>query len=233
MIGRRCLCLFALTAGLLGAQDVSLLNDREWKSEDGKGLQATLVKVGEDSITLKRKPDNREFTLPIERLSLTDRGLLLKCRADFDKLIDAADGNPTGEGNHFVGFQNPAEEVWELAYRFGYHERLWEEVTRAQWIFVGGRRVIRVTPERFERISDVEYYIHGKHVSLKVRLDQLDEKLSLSSDRLIRSTSYGKKTVAQQGVDFSPELARENLISLRLQKVGVVERLVMDVSLRR
>ena len=39
-----------------------------------------------------------------------------------------------------------------------------------------------------------------------------------------------KTTVAERGVEYTPSLSKENLTSLRTEKVGVAERLVMTIE---
>ncbi len=224
-----------LSMGALSAQDTSLLKTREWTSNNGKALNASLVSVKGDSITLKRKSDSREFSLPLARLSDEDQTLLHNCRRDLESMAEGAGANQPGASSFFTGFSNPGEDMWELASRFGVARKLWERATQSAWFGVprGGHRVIRLTPQRFERISDVEYFIHGEYVSLKIRLEQLDEKLNLTGDRLVRITANEKKTIAQEDVVFLPQISRENLVSLSEEKVGVVDRLVMTISLGR
>lgn len=227
-----------LSIGWLYGQDLSLLKSREWKSSNGKVLKAELMKVKDDSITLKRKSDNRDFTLPLSRLHDDDQTLVHNTRRELEDLVHSNSSRP-GSSTLFSGFTNPGEDVWELAHRFGLARKLWERATQSQWFggIRGAQRVIRLTPQRFERISDVEYFVHGEHVSLKVRLEQLDEKLSLSGDRLMRSyekySERAKEPIAQKGSVFLPEITRDNLVSLQVEKVGVVERLVMTISLSR
>jgi hypothetical protein len=132
----RCAAILTLwLSGLLGAQDTSLLDDREWKSTDGQPLQAELVRVEGDWITLKRKQDNRNFKLSINRLDVEDRALLEKCARDLDGLVKSANSGQVGTHSFFVGFANPDEAVWELARRFGRADELWQQATRGNWFY--------------------------------------------------------------------------------------------------
>ena len=65
---RYSLWIFAFTALLPVHAEVA----REWVSNDGKKLQATLVRTGEGNVLL-RLENNREVSVPLERLSGKDR----------------------------------------------------------------------------------------------------------------------------------------------------------------
>ena len=221
---------------LVGAQDTSLLDDREWKSSDGQPLQAELVQVEGDWITLKRKKDNRSFKLSVNRLSVEDRALLEKCVEGFNEITKPAEGNPGVAGTFFSGFANPGEDFWELARRFGRADDLWAQATRRNWFYSvhNAQRIIRIKTQRIERISDVEYFVHGRYVSLKVRLDSPGDQFSFHGQRLMRTDTFGRKSVvAEKDADFIPKLGRENLLSFGMEKIGVTEKMVMTVSLRR
>lgn len=51
---------------------------RTWTSADGETLQATFLSKADDKVTLKRESDGREFTLPLERLSDSDKAYVEK-----------------------------------------------------------------------------------------------------------------------------------------------------------
>lgn len=46
---------------------------REFTSSDGRKLRADIVRASDTEVTLKRDPDGKEFTIPLERLSEADQ----------------------------------------------------------------------------------------------------------------------------------------------------------------
>ncbi|MEM1294626.1 MAG: hypothetical protein AAGH89_04630, partial [Verrucomicrobiota bacterium] len=46
---------------------------REWTSADGRKLEALLISVAADSVTVKRKLDLKELTIPLSSLSEADQ----------------------------------------------------------------------------------------------------------------------------------------------------------------
>ena len=49
---------------------------REFTSSDGRKLRADIVRASDTEVTLKRDPDGKEFTIPLERLSEADQGVV-------------------------------------------------------------------------------------------------------------------------------------------------------------
>jgi hypothetical protein len=182
-------------------------------------------------VTLKRQQDRRDFSMTLERLSSDDQRFIDEIRTEIKQIIDDSNG---GESSikRFVGFTDPSEETWEVARRLGTERDLWACPTQALWFYTGSRsldRVVRVKTQRIERVSDSEYFVHGEWISLRLRSST--GKLSLGGDRLM-ATLYddSKITVAEKGVEYSPRMAKENLISIKTEKVGVTERLVITID---
>lgn len=221
-----------LTAGIASGLGEELLKYRKWSSTDGNELKAMLVLCKGAEITLKRQKDRRDFTMPLDRLSADDRRFIDEIRTEVKEMIDQAD-DPNRSGTQFVGFTDPSETTWEVARRLDMERDLWNRPTQALWYYLGRDsmdRLIRIDPKKIERISDAEYFVHGEWISLKIRSSY--GKLGISGDRLILTHEDDKYTVTERGVEYAPRLSKENLISLKTEKVGVAERLVMTIEFR-
>lgn len=162
--------LWVCGALLAHGQNFDLLNEREWKSSDGRALQAELPKVEGHEVTFKRSSDSREFSVPVGQLSDIDRDLLVEAKADIAKMAREAD-EAAFTGLQFKGFPDPGEKVWELARRLGEERTLWNAATQARWgSWTRSDRLVRVTPRSFKRITATEYLVVGEWIALKVRL---------------------------------------------------------------
>lgn len=70
------LLAFLICASLKAQSPTTLLGPRNFTDEHGRSLSARIIAIDEQSITVRRSPDNTEFTLQIEKLSLLDQAWL-------------------------------------------------------------------------------------------------------------------------------------------------------------
>ena len=228
----RSLSALILMAGIASGLGEELLKYRKWSSSDGKELNAMVVLCKGSEITLKRQKDRRDFTMPLDRLSADDQRFLDEIRTEVKELLGGAN-SPIGTRARFAGFSDPSETTWEVARRLGMERDLWNLPTQGLCHYSGSSgmdRLVRLNPKRIERVSDSEYFVHGEWISLKVRTAY--GKLTISGDRLLQTFDDEKRTLVEKGVEFMPKLSKEGLISLKTQKVGVAERLVMTIEYR-
>lgn len=211
-------------------QNFELLEEREWKSSDGRALRAELLELKGHDVRFKRGGDSREFSVPVGNLSDADRNTLAEAKADIVKMVRQADESAFS-GLQFRGLPNPGEKVWELARRLGEERTLWNAATQARWgSWTRSDRLVRITPRSFKRISANECLIVGEWIALKVRCDS-SSKFNIIGERLVSVSEDEKTVIAERGSEYLPKVGQDGLVSLTQEKIGVSEMLVMTLEL--
>lgn len=82
------------------------LHARTWTSTDGKKLQADFVSADETSVTIKRKKDGREFTLPLSKLSAKDQAFVKKKREEASNAPAPREAPESDHGKYKDLFKN-------------------------------------------------------------------------------------------------------------------------------
>lgn len=206
------------------------MEEREWKSSDGRALRAELLELKGHDVRFKRSGDSREFSVPIGKLSDADRNLLADAKGEIVKMVRQADESAR-MGLQFRGLPNPGEKVWELARRLGEERTLWNAATQARWgSWTRSDRLVRITPKAFKRITATECLIVGEWIALKVRCES-SSKLNIVGERLLAVSSDEKVMVAERGSEYLPKVSQDGLVSLTQEKIGVSEMLVMTLDL--
>lgn len=222
--------LWVCTSLVAFGQNFDLLEEREWKSSDGRALRAELLEIKGHDVRFKRSGDSREFSVPIGKLSDADRNLLAEAKGEIVKMVREADESAR-TGLQFRGLPNPGEKVWELARRLGEERTLWNAATQAAWgSWTRSDRLVRINPKSFKRITATECLIVGEWIALKVRCES-SSKLNIVGERLMAVSSDEKVMIAERGSEYLPKVSQDGLVSLTQEKIGVSEMLVMTLDL--
>ena len=216
--------------------DYDYLKPRTWESIDGKKLDATLVKLSKDKITLKRKKDNKVFSLPLDRLSKGDNEQLKETLDGLLGIQKSAIDRTSYSRPIFVGFAEFDEKMWELSNRFGVSRDTWNVITQSSDSWWGSDRtrgndrILKVVPQRFKRISETIYLINGEHITLIIMVKS-GEKLNISGEKLVVvMPDKDKVVIAQRNIPYTPRLHKSGLIGCETEGVGVRERLVITIQ---
>ncbi|MBT8038192.1 MAG: hypothetical protein KJO21_11665 [Verrucomicrobiae bacterium] len=233
------ICLI-LTCAMVASQvtaraalNYDYLSPRIWESSDGKKLTATLVKLSGGKITLKRKKDNKVFSLPLEKFSEEEKNHLKDAMAEFKgtlkpTYVRSSYYRSSYYWSRLAGFTDPSEKMWELAHRFGIVRDVWNVVTQSGWST--SERVIKLTPKSFKRVSDTSYLIRGQYIHLKIQVRQ-GEKLNISGEKLVFiKTDKEKVVLAKRGIPYMPQLYKSGLINCESEKDGLRQQLVITVD---
>lgn len=190
-------------------------------------MKAELVRLDGSNVSLKREKDGRVFPLPLEKLSKEDQDLI----ASEGEKIDQMAVKAVDRQRYFVGLPDTDESVWNLAARLDKHRVLWEAISQASWQSSdAGTRLLKITPKRMVREEEGQYLIEGEHVTLRL-VAESGYKINVSGEKLILINETNvKKTLAENGKQFSPTARKEDLVECRFEKIGTREGLVMTLT---
>lgn len=142
---------------LIGLSSLSALAEfREWTSSDGRTLLAEFVQFQDDQVTIKRRVDGREFSLPLTTLSETDQAWVREQGAALQKQaeLEAAKADASNPFARLVTGNWERHEGDGLKYRFYGDPKLRDESsgdspkTYPLVIYLHGKNGDVMTPEK-------------------------------------------------------------------------------------
>lgn len=228
------------------AGDVMGLTDyRDWTSNDGKKLNAKLIKIGPNSYSLKSKRDGRTYDIPIEKISSGDLEMVKTANKLLDDIAKKA-VTPSGE---FGTLGDCSEKFWRLVVALG-------RVPQFAQIVCGECRTssgaFSLMAKDFRRESNKSFLIEGDGVMARIQttaesdnIIEMGEKLQVTRKVRSRSTDYSyygwhydtkldvlRQVLATRGTVFQPAVGSQapfKLLGCRKETIGVGEYLVFTL----